>query len=492
MIAWTFLTALIGACLLFLLPQRWRDSARWIALLAVVAGLVPVLGTLVNFGCTATTGDFKFVLRHPWIETMGIDFHLGVDGISLVLIILTVIVALAGILFSWNITRQPQRFFALFLLIIAGAYGVFLSLDLFLFLVFYELVIIPKYFLIAGWGSTRKDFAAMKLTLYSIFGSALVIVGILAAWFASGQSGFDLTALAAIDYAPGLQLWAFPLTFLGFAILGGIWPFHTWVPTGHTAAPTAASMLLAGVVMKLGAYGALRVAMPLFPDGLEAWRLFFATLAAVGILWGACVALAQRDLKFVIAYSSISHMGFVFLGILCLSLIGVVGGVLQMVSHGFIAALLFAVVGRMLYDRTHTRDLSALGQLGLRRALPFCAFIFIAATAASIGLPGFSGFIAEVLVLLGSWSSFPLLLVLAAAGILVTVAFGLKAMRETLFAEPGETATARPDYPPITRPEYLGAILLLAASLGLGLYPQLWIEVVSTALNSEMMRVIFP
>lgn len=491
MIAWTFLTALIGSCLLFLLPERRRDAARWIALGAVAAGAVPVLLAFLRFDFVGSGGAFQLVLRQPWIEAMGIDFHLGVDGISLVLIALTAIVALAGVLFSWNVTRAPQRFFALFLLIIAGAYGVFLSLDLFLFLVFYELVIIPKYCLIAGWGSTRKDFAAMKLTLYSIFGSALVIVGILAAWFASGMEGFDLAGLAATDYAPGLQLWAFPVLFLGFAILGGIWPFHTWVPGGHTAAPTAASMLLAGVVMKLGAYGALRVAMPLFPEGLAEWRLFFAVLAAVGILWGACVALAQRDLKFVIAYSSISHMGFVFLGILCLSVLGVAGGVLQMVSHGFIAALLFAVVGRMLYDRTHTRDLAALGRLGLRRALPFAAFVFVVATAASIGLPGFSGFIAEVLVLLGSWSSYPLLLIPAGAGILVTVAFGLKAMRETFFAEPDGTAAPPADYPPITRPEWLGAILLLAASLALGLYPQPWIELVSGALDSELMRVIF-
>ncbi len=491
MILWTFLTAIIASILLFLMPDRFARQSRWIALGAVVAGGVAVLGMFSQFDFNAPGGGFQLVVRRPWIDAMGISFHVGADGISLVLIALTFLVALAGVLFSWNVEKAPRQFFGLFLLIIAGAYGVFLSLDLFLFMVFYELVIVPKYFLIAGWGSTNKDFAAMKLTLYSIVGSALVIIGILVAWFASGMVGFDLAALAAVDYAPGLQLWAFPVLFVGFAILGGLWPFHTWVPSGHVAAPTAASMLLAGVVMKLGAYGALRVAMPLFPDGLVEWRLLFAILAAAGIFWGASVALAQRDLKFLVAYSSISHMGFVFLGILTASAVGVTGGVLQMVSHGFIAALLFAVVGRMLYDRTHTREMKALGRLGLLRALPFAGFVFVVATVASIGMPGFSGFIAEVLVLLGSWSQFPVLLIPAGAGILVTVAFGLKALRETFFARQTEDTVPTPNYPPITRPEWLGAVLLLLASLALGLYPQPWIEAVSVALDSELMRVIF-
>ncbi|TVR52570.1 MAG: NADH-quinone oxidoreductase subunit M [Puniceicoccaceae bacterium] len=497
MIAWTFLTALIGSALLFLLPARRAGLARRVALAAALAGCLPVAVAVwsFDFGAGAGAAGFQLEVQREWIPALGITFHLGVDGISLVLIVLTALVAVAGILFSWNVERAPRHFFALYLLIIAGAYGVFLSLDLFLFLVFYEIVIVPKYFLIAGWGSTNRSYAAMKLTLYSIVGSALVIIGILAARVASGLDTFGLLELAAASFAPGLQLWAFPVLFLGFAILAGIWPFHTWVPGGHVAAPTAASMLLAGVVMKLGAYGALRIAMPLFPEGLEAWRLIFASMAAVGIAWGAGAALAQRDLKFVIAYSSISHMGFVLLGILSLTSLGVAGGVLQMVSHGVIASLLFAVAGRMLHDRVHTRELAVLAGLGLRRALPFAAFVFVLASAASMGLPGFSGFIAEVLVLVGTWGAFPLLLLPAGIGVLLTVAFTLKALQQAFFSRAAggrESADAGAQYEPISLPEIIGAVLLLAAALGIGLYPQPWIAPILEAMNSDLMRVLLP
>jgi NADH-quinone oxidoreductase subunit M len=303
----------------------------------------------------------------------------------------------------------------------------------------------------------------------------------------------NLCDLAAVSYTPAFQAWAFPVMFLGFAILAGIWPFHTWAPTGHVAAPTAASMLLAGVVMKLGAYGALRVAMPLFPEGLEQWRMVFAFLAAFGILYGALAALAQRDLKFVIGYSSISHMGFVLLGLVTLTTIGISGAVLQMFSHGIIAALLFGVVGRMIYDRTHTRDLAALGKLGLSRALPFAAVTFIVASAASMGLPGFSGFIAEVTVLLGTWDSVPLLLFVVGPGIVVTVAFTLKALQSSFFG--GDTAAnpaaSRAKLPAISHPERIGAVILMAIALGVGLHPSPLLDLILSSFDSSLMSSLF-
>src|SRR5205823_2277135 len=238
-----------------------------------------------------------------WVPSLGIEYHLGADGISVVLVLLTGIAAVVGILFSWNVENRVKEFFAFYLALIGGVYGVFLSFDLFLLFVFYELAIIPKYFLIAIWGSTNREYGAMKLALYSFIGSAMVLVGLIAAYVLAGAHTFNLIELAKFSFPKAMQFWMFPFVFVGFAILAGLWPFHTWAPTGHVAAPTAASMLLAGVVMKLGAYGALRVAMTLFPDGLAAWRGVIAALAVVGIVYGAMVALVQKDFKFVIGYS---------------------------------------------------------------------------------------------------------------------------------------------------------------------------------------------
>ena len=396
-------------------------------------------------------------------------------------------------LFSWNIERRVNEFFAFYLLLIGSVYGVFLSYDLFLLFVFYEIVIVPKYFLIAIWGSTRKEYGAMKLAIYSFVGSAMVLVALIAAYIVAGAHRMDLATLAGYAYPRHFQMWAFPVMFIGFAILAGLWPFHTWAPTGHVAAPTAASMLLAGVVMKLGAYGCLRVAMTLFPLGLSSWgfhvfgfgswRDVFATLAVIGILYGAMVALVQNDFKFVIGYSSVSHMGFILLGLMTLNQIGLTGAVVQMISHGILAGLLFAVVGRMLYERTHTRELTKLGPMNLNRALPFAAVTFVVAGMASMGLPGFSGFVAELMILIGTWHKSPTLAVLVGVGIVIGVVYVWRAMQKAFF---GETVTAVEAYElsPITLPEKLGTGILVASSLAIGLYPQIVLRLIVPALNS--------
>ena len=244
----------------------------------------------------------------------------------------------------------------------------------------------------------------------------------------------DLQQLAQFQFPPALQTWAFPVLFLGFAILAGIWPLHTWAPTGHVAAPTAGSMLLAGIVMKLGAYGALRVAMNLFPQGFAMWRDWIAVLAVIGIVYAAAVALRQRDLKFVIGYSSVSHMGFILLGLATANALGLGGAVLQMFSHGIIGALLFAIAGRMIYARTHTRDLDQLSRMKLGRALPFAAFSFVIASAASMGIPGFSGFVAEITILIGAWKAYPLAVWITGFGMVLVAAFTLRALRKTFFS----------------------------------------------------------
>jgi NADH-quinone oxidoreductase subunit M len=494
MLAWTIYLSFLGAVAVTFMPAM---LARGLAFCTALAGL-GIAGLAVWHG--DATGQLITIVRMPWIPTLGISYHLAADGLSLTMVLLTGIAAVAGILFSWNIAHRVKEFFTLYLVLIGAVYGVFLSFDLFQLFVFYEIAIIPKYFLIAIWGSTRREYAAMKLVLYSFAGSAMVLAGMVAAYVESGQHSMSLEALAHASFPVHFQMWAFPLVFVGFAVLAGMWPLHTWAPTGHAAAPTAASMLLAGVVMKLGAYGCLRVAMMLFPRGLDpwgfhvlgfgSWRQVFAVLAVIGIVYGASIALVQKDLKFVVGYSSVSHMGFVLLGLMTLNQIGIAGAVYQMFSHGIIAGLLFAVVGRMVYDRTHTRDLGELARMPLTRLLPFAAVTFVVAWMASIGLPGFSGFIAELQILTGSWRAFPWLTALAGIGIVIGVAFAWRALQATFFGEAAVDGNAEQTLPPITMPERVGAWLLLASTIGLGLYPKLIMDLILPSLNSPLFEAL--
>src|SRR5258705_4097125 len=307
MIAWTIYITFAGAVLVLLFP---RAFSRWIALLTTTATFAISLATF--FCHDLDLAHFITIVRVPWVPALSMNYHLAVDGISLTLVLVTSITAVSSVLFSWDVDERQNEFFFWLLLVVGGSFGVFLSADLFLLFVFYELVIVPKYFLIAIWGSTHKEYGAMKLTLYSFFGGMFVFVGILVAYVTGGS--LDLNQLAQFQFSPQLQSWAFPVLFLGFAVLAGIWPLHTWAPTGHAAAPTAGSMLLAGIVMKLGSSAGLRGAMNLFPQGFQMWSKWIVVLAVVGIVYAAAVALRQRDLKFVIGYSSVSPMGFVLLG----------------------------------------------------------------------------------------------------------------------------------------------------------------------------------
>jgi NADH-quinone oxidoreductase subunit M len=492
MLAWTIYLSFAGALLQAVLPKGKASLARWLALTVASAGLaLGVEGFYAGMGQGLVT-----IVDFPWVPAMGIHFALAADGISRVLVLLTGLAAVAGVLFSWNIELRTNEFFAFFLALIGGVYGVFLSADLFLLFVFYEIAIVPKYFIIAIWGSTRREYAAMKLALYSFVGSAMVLIGLLAAYATAGSQSTGLAALSHANLPVSFQMWCFPLVFIGFAILAGMWPFHTWAPTGHVAAPTAASMLLAGVVMKLGAYGCLRVGIGLFPHGLDpwgfsfigigSWRDVFALLAVIGIVYGALVALVQTDFKFVIGYSSVSHMGFVLLGLMTLNQIGVTGAVLQMFSHGILAGLLFAIVGRIMYERTHTRQFAELETMHLSKRLPFAAWAFVIAGAASMGLPGFSGFVAEFQVLVGAWKVNSWWVAAAGVGIVIGVAYTWRALQKAFFSdvppalhlhEHGHELAA------ITWPEVTGVVLLASVSLFVGLYPKILLDAIEPAVK---------
>ena len=436
----------------------------------------------------------------PWVPSMGIHYLLAADGISLVLVLLTGLAAVAGVLFSWNIEQRTNEFFAFYLALIGGVYGVFLSFDLFLLFVFYEIAIVPKYFLISIWGSTRREYGAMKLALYSFVGSAMVLIGLLAAYATSGSHSTGLVELAHAGLPVSFQMWCFPLVFIGFAILAGMWPFHTWAPTGHVAAPTAASMLLAGVVMKLGAYGCLRVAMALFPHGMDpwgfsfigigSWRDVFAVLAVIGIVYGALVALAQSDFKFVIGYSSVSHMGFVLLGLMTLNQIGMTrrgaADVLARRSLRGCSSPLWAASCTSARTRGSWRTWKTMH---LSKRLPFAAWAFVIAGMASMGLPGFSGFVAELQVLVGAWMAKPWWTVAAGVGIVVGVAYTWRALQKAFFSDRLPSAHVLEqehghELAAITWPEIAGVSMLVAASLVVGLYPKILLDAIEPAVKT--------
>jgi NADH-quinone oxidoreductase subunit M len=488
MLAWTIYLSFAGAIILWFNPRATVRAARAAAMTTALACLALSLLGFVH----GRLAGFQTIVQVSWIADLGIDYYLCADGISLTLVLLTGLASVAGLLFSWNIEERAHQFYALYLALVGGVYGVFLSFDVFLLFVFYEIAIIPKYFLIAIWGSKNREYAAMKLALYSFGGSAMVLAALLATYVAAGSHSTSLPVLAKFPFPETFQFWIFPLMFVGFGILAGLWPFHTWAPTGHVAAPTAASMLLAGVVMKLGAYGCLRVAMTLFPLGFQAWHQTIGVLAVIGIIYGAVVALAQNDFKFVIGYSSVSHMGFVLLGFATLTEVGLNGAILQMFSHGIIAGILFAVVGRMVYDRTHTRDLGILQQMSLATAIPFAAVAFTIASLASMGMPGFSGFIAELHVITGAWQASPWFAVFAGAGILLAVGYSLRTLQLAFLSAPGEVAqvpagipSAR-EFSPISVPERLGSFLLISVAVIVGVFPRILLDAIVSSLASPV------
>lgn len=423
-----------------------------------------------------------FAMDLPWFSTLNIHYHIGVDALSMLMSLLTSLIIFAGVFASWGIKSQAKEFFTLLNILVSGVFGVFISYDIFAFFLFYEVAVLPMYLLIAVWGNGRKEYSAMKLTLMLVGGSALIMAGILALYFGSGLNTFNLNALAAHQFSTEFQNIFFPIMFIGFAILGAMFPFHTWSPDGHAAAPTAVSMLHAGVLMKLGGYGCLRVAMYAMPEGARFWMPYLMILIVYNVAFGAFIAIRQRDLKYITAYSSVSHLGLVLLGLGVMTYTGLKGSALQMISHGLLTALFFCLIG-MIYGRTHTRNVDEMG--GLLKVMPFLGVAFMIAGFAGLGLPGLSGFVAEVTILIGAFQNPSIIMristVLAVMSITATAVYVIRSANRMLTGP-----IQNPEHAQLTDAnwiERIPVILLLIGLFGMGLLPGWISSILDTSLN---------
>ncbi|GIL09373.1 MAG: NADH dehydrogenase subunit M [Chloroflexota bacterium] len=553
------LLPIVAGVIILFIPGDRRDLIRGIAITAAAAVLALSLAVYLGYnnqvtaitehqsallaeGSAASPGTqlfqdgLAFEERVPWVESLGISYHLAVDGLSAPMVLLTGMVAVAGVLISWRIEDRTREFMAFFLLLVAGVYGVFVAVDMFVLFFFYELAIFPMYLLIATWGWVKlREYAAMKLTLYILIGSVVALVGVIAMVITADQfyqgpgaqvfqdavssgllpenlatfnfsftsltlaaehGAFDVAGYAGVDTLTFAKLW-FPFVFIGFGVLAGVFPFHNWSPDGHVAAPTAVSMIHAGVLMKVGAYAALRAGIQLMPEGAQAHLPWIVFLTLINVVYGAFIAFRQRDFKYVIGFSSVSHMGLVSMGWATMNLIGMTGAGLQMFSHGAMTALFFGCVG-MVYDRAHTRDIPSLG--GFAKKLPWVALAFIVGGFASMGMPGLSGFVAEYPIFVGMWNASPhialtvgsftlsnyyaVIVVIAALGIVVTAAYVLRVVGQVFFGEFNEQRY--PDIPAITVPERVVLILLGAPLLIVGVYPTIMAPMIESGVRSVL------
>jgi NADH-quinone oxidoreductase subunit M len=461
---------------------------RAVSLTGAVMQLALVVFLLVSFWQQHATGDTQLLFESNvvWYKPLNINYHVGVDGISVAMIMLTALVVLAGTLVSWTTEMLSKEFFFLLMLLSTGAYGFFISLDLFTMFFFLEVAVVPKFLLIGIWGSGKKEYSAMKLALMLMAGSALVFVGLAGIYF--NAHTFDVVQIAALKIPLSVQKIFFPFAFIGFGIFTALFPFHTWVPDGHSSAPTAASMFLAGISMKLGGYGCLRVATYLMPDAAHAYSWIIILLATIAIIYGAFATMMQRDLKYINAYSSVSHCGFVLLGIGMLTKTSINGAVLQMVSHGLMTALFFAAIG-MIYSRTHTRQVAQLG--GLLKTMPFISTVFIIAGLCSLGLPGFSGFVAEMTVFMGSWQNpdgwYRFATILACASIVVTAVYILRATGKSIMGPLNASHSYLTD---AAWNEKLAAAVLIIGIVIMGVAPFLITKLITPATEVIMNKVL--
>jgi NADH-quinone oxidoreductase subunit M len=445
-------------------------QVRMVSVLGATVQLALAIFLLFAYWQQRSSGNASqmlFETNYSWFKALKINYHVGVDGISIAMILLTSFVVLSGVLVSWSTEVLSKEFFFLLLLLSIGAYGFFISLDLFTLFFFLEIAVIPKFLLIGIWGSGKKEYSAMKLALMLMAGSALVFVGLAGIYF--NTHSFDIMEISKLTIPLRVQKIFFPFAFIGFGIFTALFPFHTWVPDGHSSAPTAASMFLAGISMKLGGYGCLRVATYLMPGAAHAYSWVIILLATIAIIYGAFATMMQKDLKYINAYSSVSHCGFVLLGIGMLTQASINGAVIQMVSHGLMTALFFAAIG-MIYSRTHTRMVSQLG--GLLKVTPFISTVFVIAGLCSLGLPGLSGFAAEMTVFMGSWENpdqlYRLATILACASIVVTAVYILRATGSTIM---GPLDTSYEKLTDASWNEKLAAGLLVTGIVIIGLAP---------------------
>lgn len=466
--------------ILALIFAKDLKQARIVALVGMLVQFLMSINLVFAYFKERKVNDdiMVFVKDLEWFQHFNIHYIIGVDGISVAMIVMSSIVVLAGVFVSWKMEDLPKEFFISLIVLATGVFGFFISTDLFTMFVFYEIAVIPMYLLIGIWGSGPKEYSAMKLTLMLMGASALLLVGILGIYFNSNADGgaltFSILEIAQVNIPLEAQKLFFPITFIGFAVLGALFPFHTWSPDGHASAPTAVSMLHAGVLMKLGGYGVFRVAMYLLPEGALIWSDFFIVLAVIGVFYGALAAIKQTDLKYINAYSSVSHLGMVLFALLMLNKTSWNGAILQSLSHGFMTALFFALIG-MIYGRTHTRDVRKLG--GLLKVIPFISVMYVIGGLASLGLPGFSGFMAEMQIFVGAFQHEDMFhrvtTIITVSAIVVTAVYVLRVVGMMLMGP-----VKNPEFenlPKVTWYERTGVILLLIPIVFMGVTP-IWLS----------------
>lgn len=471
----------LGALLILITRRSWELLTKWIALATSIATFFVSLPLFLEFD--KSTYKMQFVEQHTWLPNWNINYFLGVDGISVLFVLLSTLIAILCVLISWEaIKTKVKEFYISILLTTSFMIGVFCSLDFFLFYLFWEAMLIPMFLIIGVWGGPNRIYAAIKFFLYTLVGSVLMLVGIIVLYLHAGKT-FNILELMTKSYPYTMQLWLFWAFFAAFAVKVPMWPVHTWLPDAHTEAPTAGSVILAAILIKMGAYGFLRFSLPLFPEAAKAMVPVMMTLSVIAIIYGAVICLAQTDLKRLIAYSSVSHMGFVTLGIFALNVQGLEGGILQMVNHGVVTGALFLSVG-IVYERTHTRKIADYG--GLASVMPIYAAFFMVFTLASVGLPGTNGFIGEFLILLGGFTANKLAGVLATTGIIIGAGYMLWLYQNIFFVEINKKITGLPD---MDMRETITLIPLILLVFWIGVYPSSFLSFMHVSVDHLLARV---
>ncbi len=474
----------LGAVLILLNRREWELLSKWIALGTSLATFFLSISLFTEFD--KSTHMMQFVEKERWIPDWNINYFLGVDGISVLFVLLSTLTAILCVLISWNsIKTKVKEFYIAILLTTASMIGVFCSLDFFLFYLFWEAMLIPMFLIIGVWGGPNRIYAAIKFFLYTLVGSVLMLVGIIVLYLYAGKT-FNILDLMTKTYPYTMQMWLFWAFFSAFAVKVPMWPVHTWLPDAHTEAPTAGSVILAAVLIKMGAYGFLRFSLPLFPDAAKAMTPIMLGLSVVAIIYGAVICLAQTDLKRLIAYSSVSHMGFVTLGIFALNIQGLEGGILQMLNHGVVTGALFLSVG-VVYDRTHTRKIADYG--GLATVMPTYAAFFMVFTLAAIGLPATNGFVGEFLILLGGFTASKLAGVLACTGIIIGAGYMLWLYQRIFFMDVNTKIVGLPD---MDVRETITLIPMLLLVIWIGIYPDSFLSFMHPSVQHLLERLNMP
>jgi len=478
-------TPLAGAILLLFVNKTNENAIKWIANVVAFAGFVVSLP--LWFWYDTQNADYQFFERAEWIPSIGAQYFLGVDGFSVLLILLTTMMGSIAVLSSWTaITERVKEYYIFLLVLQTGMIGAFVALDFLLFFLFWEVMLVPMYFLIGIWGSDRRLYSAIKFFLYTLVGSVVMLLGILALYFnytdpSTGQHTFDVTQLQRFGFDPTLQWWVFLAFFLGFAIKVPMFPFHTWLPDAHTDAPTAGSVILAAILLKMGTYGFIRFSLPILPEASRQFVPMMALLSFIAIVYGALVAMAQQDWKRLVAYSSVSHMGMVTLGMFALNPVGLTGSIVQQLNHGISTGALFLIVG-IVYERRHTRLISEYG--GLSKVMPVYAAVFMIMTLSSIGLPALNGFIGELLILQGVFVFSKLWAAVAASGIVLGAAYMLWLYQRTMFGKLENPKNEK--LADLSLREFVTFVPLLILAVWIGLYPAPFLR----RLDSSVARVV--